>query len=102
VDHMIPGEGFIHWPEVCAELAHARYDRPLMLEVATTHSAVKEPREFLRLAHKQGLQLANATSGGSSRSSRGIQAHKSVEPSTREGPHMPASESPGAIRASNS
>jgi sugar phosphate isomerase/epimerase len=56
-DHMIPGEGFIPWGEVCAELAQARYDRPLLLEVSTTHSAVKEPREFLRIAHGQGLQL---------------------------------------------
>jgi sugar phosphate isomerase/epimerase len=58
VDHVIPGEGFIRWPEVCRELAQARYDRPLLLEVSTTHSAVKEPREFLRIAHRQALQLA--------------------------------------------
>jgi sugar phosphate isomerase/epimerase len=58
VDHVIPGEGFIHFQEVCAELAHAQYDRPLLLEVSTTHSAVKEPREFLRIAYRQGLQLA--------------------------------------------
>jgi hypothetical protein len=58
VDHVIPGEGFIHWPAVCAELARARNDQPLLLEVTTTHSAVKEPREFLRIAHRQGLQLA--------------------------------------------
>jgi sugar phosphate isomerase/epimerase len=58
VDHVIPGEGFIHFQEVCAELAHAQYDRPLLLEVSTTHSAVKEPREFLRIAHRQAVQLA--------------------------------------------
>jgi sugar phosphate isomerase/epimerase len=58
VDHLIPGEGFIHFKEVCAELTEARYDSPLLLEVSTTHSAVKEPREFLRLAHRQAIQLA--------------------------------------------
>jgi sugar phosphate isomerase/epimerase len=54
VDHVIPGEGFIHFQEVCAELAHAQYDRPLLLEASTTHSAVKEPREFLRIAYPAG------------------------------------------------
>jgi sugar phosphate isomerase/epimerase len=58
VDHVIPGEGFIHFEEVCAELAYAQYDRPLLLEVSTTHSAVKERHEFLRLAHRQALQIA--------------------------------------------
>jgi hypothetical protein len=43
---------------VCAELAHTQYDRLLLLEVSTTHSAVKEPHEFLRIAYRQGLQLA--------------------------------------------
>jgi sugar phosphate isomerase/epimerase len=63
VDHVIPGEGFIHFQEVCAELAHAQYDRPLLLEVSTTHPAIKEPREFLRIAHQQGLQLAGLVNG---------------------------------------
>jgi sugar phosphate isomerase/epimerase len=63
VDHVIPGEGFIHWPQVCAELALARYERPLLLEVSTKHSAVKEPREVLRVAHRQGLQLAAQVNG---------------------------------------
>ena len=43
---------------LCAELAHARYDRQLLLKVRTTHSAITEPGEFLRIAHRQGLQLA--------------------------------------------
>jgi len=55
---VIPGEGFIHWGAVCAELALARYDRPLLLEVSTTHSAVKEPREFLRTSYQQVVRLA--------------------------------------------
>lgn len=53
VDHVIPGEGFIHFQDVCAELAQAGYDRPLLLEVSTTHSVIKTPREFLRIAHRQ-------------------------------------------------
>ena len=58
VDHVIPGEGFIRWREVCSELALARYDRPLLLEVSTMHSAVKEQREFLRIAYRQVVRLA--------------------------------------------
>jgi len=43
---------------VCAELAQAGFDRPLLFEVSTTHSAIKEPRQFVQLAYRQGLQLA--------------------------------------------
>jgi sugar phosphate isomerase/epimerase len=57
VDHMLPGEGFIHWRDVCSELSQAGFDRPLLLEVATTNSVVKEPSQFVRLAHRQGMQL---------------------------------------------
>jgi sugar phosphate isomerase/epimerase len=63
VDHMLPGEGFIRWPEVCSELAGAGFARPLMLEVATTHSTVKSPSQFVHLAHQQGLRLAQRVAG---------------------------------------
>jgi len=58
VDHMRPDEGFINWPALCAELHQARCEQPLMLEVATTHSATKDPHEFLPRAHHQATKLA--------------------------------------------
>jgi len=66
VDHVIPGEGFIQWRDVCGELSLAGYDRPLLLEVSTTHSVVKEPSLFVRLAQQQGLQLAQWVAGAES------------------------------------
>jgi len=63
VDHMIPGEGFIQWRDVCNELSLAGYDRPLLLEVSTTHSVVKEPIQFVRFAQHQGLQLTRWVAG---------------------------------------
>jgi sugar phosphate isomerase/epimerase len=60
VDHQLPGDGFVDWAGVCAQLRLARFARPLLLEVATTHSAEKEPRRFLRRAHEQAVTLARA------------------------------------------
>jgi sugar phosphate isomerase/epimerase len=60
VDHVLPGEGFIDWQKVCSELRLAQFSRPLLLEVAVTYSAEKDPQRFLRLAHERGLQLARS------------------------------------------
>jgi sugar phosphate isomerase/epimerase len=58
VDHVLPGEGFVDWGDVCAALHQAHFDRPLLLEVAATHSAVKDRESFLRIAQNQAAQLA--------------------------------------------
>jgi len=58
VDHVLPGEGFIQWHGICDELRRARFDRPLLLEIITTHSAEKDPRRFLELAHRQAVALS--------------------------------------------
>jgi sugar phosphate isomerase/epimerase len=72
VDHVLPGEGFVSWRDVCTELSLARFDRPLLLEVSTTHSAVKEPRQFVQLAYQLGLQLAGwVARGGAEHDRRG-------------------------------
>ena len=60
VDHVLPGEGFIDWQKVCSGLRLAQFSRPLLLEVAVTYSAEKDPQRFLRLAHERGLQLARS------------------------------------------
>ena len=57
VDHVLPGEGFIEWPAICDQLRLARFDRPLLLEVLTTHSAEKDPRRFLQRAQQQAMAL---------------------------------------------
>ena len=46
-NHVLPGEGFMNWRDLCAELYRERFDHPLLLELSTTCSAVKDPREYL-------------------------------------------------------
>lgn len=58
VDHVLPGEGFIHWRELCAELRCTAFHGPLLLEVATTHSLEKEARPFVLRAYRAACQLA--------------------------------------------
>ena len=56
-DHVIPWEGFIHWDELCPILKTCNIQFPLLLEVATTFSAEKDPEKFLKLAYKAGCKL---------------------------------------------
>lgn len=57
VDHVIPWEGFIDWDELCRILKDSNVTFPLLLEVMTTHSAEKDPVEFLNLAYERGCRL---------------------------------------------
>lgn len=56
VDHVIPGEGFINWPEMCAKLRSAKYNGPVLMEVMMTHSKYQTPEEFLREAHNAAVE----------------------------------------------
>jgi sugar phosphate isomerase/epimerase len=56
-DHVIPWEGFIHWDELCPILKTCNIQFPLLLEVATTFSAEKDPEKFLKLAYQAGCKL---------------------------------------------
>jgi sugar phosphate isomerase/epimerase len=56
-DHVIPWEGFIHWEELCGVLKTCNIKFPLLLEIATTHSAEKDPARFLKLAYRAGCGL---------------------------------------------
>ncbi len=56
VDHVIPGVGFIAWPEMCAKLRSAQYRRPVLMEVMMTHSRFQDPIVFLREAHKAAVE----------------------------------------------
>jgi sugar phosphate isomerase/epimerase len=60
VDHVLPGEGFIDWPGLCRELQRSVFRSPLLLEVATTHSAEKDARQFLARASQRARALAAA------------------------------------------
>ena len=74
VDHVLPGDGFIDWPPVAALLRESTFGGPILLEVATTHSRVKEPRLFLASAHGRARALRDAIAGragGSPPDSRG-------------------------------
>jgi len=57
VDHVLPGEGFIDWTELCRILGQADITFPLLLEVMTTHSSEKDPAKFLKLAFDSGCTL---------------------------------------------
>jgi sugar phosphate isomerase/epimerase len=55
VDHVIPGEGFIAWPEMCAKLRSAQYRGSILMEVMMTHSRFQEAAAFLREGHKAAV-----------------------------------------------
>jgi len=57
VDHVSPGEGFIDWSALCRGLRATSFAGPVLLEVAVTHAAEKEPRRFLAQAYAAGCQL---------------------------------------------
>jgi sugar phosphate isomerase/epimerase len=57
VDHVIPGEGFIDWDELCRILKDVNFTFPLLLEAMTTHSAEKDPVKFLSLAYESACRL---------------------------------------------
>ena len=59
VDHVIPGEGFIASPEMCAKLRSAHYRGPVLMEVMMAHSRFKEPADFLREAHWTAIDTWN-------------------------------------------
>lgn len=56
VDHVIPGEGFIDWKGMCAQLRSANFGGPILMEVMMTHSKFKEAAVFLREAHKAAVE----------------------------------------------
>ncbi len=57
VDHVIPDEGFINFDKMCELIRKSGYNRPLMLEVETTHSRYKNPEEFLKITYKKAVEL---------------------------------------------
>jgi len=57
VDHVIPGEGFIHWDILCSILRASKLAFPLLLEVMITNSSEKDPVRFLDLAFNSGRKL---------------------------------------------
>lgn len=63
VDHVIPGEGFIEWELLTSILRESSFSGPLLLEVMTTHSAVKDPGQFLKLAYESGRRIYGSVYG---------------------------------------
>ncbi len=57
VDHVIPGEGFIDFNNICELIKISGYHRPLMMEVETTHSKFKDSEEFLKMTYEQASIL---------------------------------------------
>lgn len=48
VDHVIPGEGFIPWADMCQKLGVANYTGPILMEVLMTHPDFGLPTIFWR------------------------------------------------------
>lgn len=57
VDHVLPGGGFIDFTALCGILAKAKIGFPLMMEVMTAHSSIKDPEVFLRAAKEAAADL---------------------------------------------
>jgi sugar phosphate isomerase/epimerase len=57
VDHVIPGEGFIPWNDVCRILRTCPRQFPLLLEVMTANSKEKDTIRFLHEAFQNGARL---------------------------------------------
>jgi sugar phosphate isomerase/epimerase len=56
VDHVVPGEGFIPWSQMCAKLQSACYAGPATMEVMMQHSRFREPKVFLREAYNASIR----------------------------------------------
>jgi sugar phosphate isomerase/epimerase len=63
VDHVIPGEGFIPWADMCQKLAVANYTGPILMEVLMTHSRFQAPDHFLREARSAARKTWEAVRG---------------------------------------
>lgn len=63
VDHVIPEEGFIAWPEMCQKLHIARYSGPILMEVIMTHSRFQTPGDFLHRAQAAARKSAQVIQG---------------------------------------
>lgn len=59
VDHVIPGDGFIDWENLCGLIRNTDYCGPIALEVLMEHSRVKEKDESVRHAFAQAAKLYN-------------------------------------------
>jgi sugar phosphate isomerase/epimerase len=57
VDHLIPGDGFINWEELAQAVRQTAFPGPLLFEVLTTHSPIKETKPFLNRAYEQGSRI---------------------------------------------
>ena len=66
VDHVLPGEGFIDWPELCAKIRRSAYAGPISLEVLTDFSKFKNHDRFLRKASQQAATLYQLVFGENS------------------------------------
>ncbi|GMQ59925.1 hypothetical protein AN1V17_43250 [Vallitalea sediminicola] len=63
VDHVVPGEGFIDFDYMLKKLAEIGYDKPLLMEVLTDHTAYKESEQLLCMTYKSGLKLEQKLEG---------------------------------------
>ncbi|MGN0536607.1 MAG: sugar phosphate isomerase/epimerase family protein [Acutalibacteraceae bacterium] len=58
VDHVIPGEGFIHFDEIIPLLRESTFKGPVLMEVEMTHSKYKDVNEFLIMANNSAQNIA--------------------------------------------
>ena len=58
VDHVIPGEGFIHFDEIIPLLRESTFEGVVLMEVEMTHSKYKDVNEFLIMANNSAQNIA--------------------------------------------
>lgn len=56
-DHVIPGEGFIDFVEMCEIIKNSPFRSPFLMETMITNSQYKNPIEFIDLSYKKALGL---------------------------------------------
>lgn len=58
VDHVIPGEGVIHFDEIIPLLRESTFEGVVLMEVEMTHSKYKDVNEFLIMANNSAQNIA--------------------------------------------
>ncbi len=64
-DHVLPGEGFINWQEMCSILRDVHYNGSIMLEVMMNHSSFNDPVLFLEEAYAAASRIWDLIYGDS-------------------------------------
>ena len=57
VDHVVPGEGFINFDMITKILKSVKYSGSILMEMMTTHTKYKDPKQLLEKTYKSALEF---------------------------------------------